>query len=150
MKQHLNTLFITTDGSYLAREGEALLVRVEKQTKLRVPIHTLGGVVCFGRVGLSPSLMGLCGERGVCISMLSRHGRFLARVNGYTGGNVLLRREQYRRADSPAATAAVGRAVVIAKVVNGRSVLLRHLRDYPDTPGRPEVERAIGYLATSV
>src|SRR5207302_2954176 len=78
MIHHLNTLFVTTQGAYLAREGEALLVRVESETKLRVPIHTLGGVVCFGRVGISPSLMGLCGERNIAISMLTENGRFLA------------------------------------------------------------------------
>jgi CRISPR-associated protein Cas1 len=150
MKQHLNTLFVTTDGAYLAREGEAVLVRVEKQTRLRVPIHTLGGIVCFGRVGLSPSLMGLCGEKGVCISLLSDHGRFLARVNGYTSGNVLLRREQYRRADSPGETAAISRVIVAAKIANGRSVLLRHLRDYPQSAGRAEVEKATAYLAQSL
>src|SRR6185437_15187637 len=106
MKHLLNTLYVTTQGAYLSKDGESVLVRVEKETKLRVPIHTLGGIVCFGRVGLSPPLMALCGERGVCISLLSEHGRFLARVNGYTSGNVLLRREQYRRADCPKETAA--------------------------------------------
>jgi CRISP-associated protein Cas1 len=52
MKHHLNTLYIQTQGTYLAREGEAVLVKVEKQVKLRVPVHNLGGIVCFGRVGL--------------------------------------------------------------------------------------------------
>jgi len=150
LKQHLNTLFITIDGTYLSREGEAVLVKLQKQTRLRVPIHTLGGIVCFGRVGLSPSLMGLCGERGVCISMLSVNGRFLARINGYTSGNVLLRREQYRRADCPDATAAISRAIVISKIANARSVLLRHLRDYAETQGKSEIEKAIVYLAQSL
>ena len=147
MTHHLNTLFVTTQGAYLAREGEALLVRVEKQTKLRVPIHTLGGVVCFGRVGLSPSLMGLCGERGVCISMLNEHGRFLARIHGFTSGNVLLRREQYRRADSPDDSAAIARAIVAAKVANCRSVLLRGLRDYPDLAGSAALRSATDRMA---
>ena len=150
MTHHLNTLFITTQGSYLAREGEALLVRVEKKTKLRVPIHTLGGVVCFGRVGISPSLMGLCGERGVAISMLSFNGRFLARVNGFTSGNVLLRREQYRRADSPEGSAAIARAIITAKVANSRSVLLRSLRDYPDAPGSSFVRSAAERMGLSL
>jgi len=150
MKQHLNTLFVSTDGAYLARQGEAILVRVNKETRLRVPIHTLGGIVCFGRIGLSPSLMSLCGERGVCISLLSQHGRFMARVNGYTNGNVLLRREQYRRADSPDHVASISRAIVAAKIANSRCVLLRHLRDYPETTGKPELERSIAYLAESV
>ena len=30
MKQLLNTLYVTTQGAYLAREGETLLVRVEQ------------------------------------------------------------------------------------------------------------------------
>ncbi|HWE95176.1 MAG TPA: type I-C CRISPR-associated endonuclease Cas1c [Tepidisphaeraceae bacterium] len=142
MKHHLNTLFITTQKSYLAKEGEALLVRLEKQIKLRVPIHTLGGVVCFGRVGISPALMGLCGERGVAITLLTESGKFLARVCGYTPGNVLLRREQYRRADEDKASAAIAAAMVSAKVANSRSVLLRALRDYPESSGAGAMQAA--------
>jgi CRISPR-associated protein Cas1 len=147
MKHHLNTLFLTTDDLYLAKEGEAVLVRQEKQTKLRVPIHTLGSIVCMARVGVSPSLMGLCGERGVAISFLTPSGRFLARVTGFTPGNVLLRREQYRRADDPGASAAIARAMVAAKVANARSVLLRCVRDYPDAPGVAALQSAAGRMA---
>ena len=99
MKQHLNTLFVTTQGAYLRKEGEAVAVRVEKRTQLRVPLHLLGGICCFGRVSMSPPLMGACAEAGVAISFLTEYGRLLARVQGFTPGNVLLRREQYRRAD---------------------------------------------------
>ena len=59
MKKHLNTLFVTTQGAYLSKEGESVLVRVEKETRLRVPVHTLGGIVCFGNVLCSPFLDGL-------------------------------------------------------------------------------------------
>lgn len=150
MKQHLNTLFITTQGSYLAREGDAVLVRVEKQTRLRVPIHTLGSIVCFGRVGFSPSLAGLCGERGVSISLCTPNGRFLARVTGFTPGNVLLRREQYRRADSPSDSAGVARAVIAGKIANCRQVLLRGARDYPSAPGALALEQAADKLGQSL
>jgi CRISPR-associated protein Cas1 len=135
MKQHLNTLFVTTQGAYLSKEGQAVLVRVENETKLRVPLHTLGGIVCFGQVGCSPFLMGLCGEMGVSISFLTEHGRFLARVSGFTPGNVLLRREQYRRADDAESSAAIARAVILGKIANSRAVLLRAARDHPDKGG---------------
>ncbi|MEX0887386.1 MAG: type I-C CRISPR-associated endonuclease Cas1c [Phycisphaeraceae bacterium] len=161
MKQHLNTLFVTTQGAYLRKEGEAVAVRVEKQTKLRVPLHMLGGICCFGRVGLSPQLMGRCAEAGVAISMLTEHGRLLARVTGFTPGNVLLRRTQYQRADAvdlgptnddaaPADCAAIVQPIVIAKLLNSRAVLLRSVRDYPDAAGRPELEQAARSLAGSV
>lgn len=142
MKHHLNTLFVTTQGAYLAKESEAVLVRVEKQTKLRVPIHTLGGIVCFGNVTCSPYLMGLCGERGVAISFMTEKGRFLARVAGFTPGNVMLRREQYRRADDPGCCAGIARAVVVGKIANARTVLLRGIRDRPDGAGIATLQHA--------
>lgn len=132
MKQLLNTLFVTTQGSYLSKEGDTVLVSQEREVKLRVPIHNLGSIVCFGNVLCSPFLLGLCGERNVTLSFLTENGRFLARVHGPVSGNVLLRREQYRRADDPAISAEVARSVVTAKIANSRIVLQRAMRDGPD------------------
>lgn len=136
MKRHLNTLFITTNGAYLAKEGEAVVVRINKKPRLRVPIHNLGGVVCLGRIGISPSAMALCAKGGVTVSFLSTHGRFLASVHGFTPGNVLLRRKQYRVADEEAPSSQIARNVVAAKIANSRAVLLRALRDRPSPAGR--------------
>jgi CRISPR-associated protein Cas1 len=146
MKRHQNTLYVTTRGAYLSKEGEAVLVRVEEETRMRVPIHTLDGIVCFGQVGASPYLLGLCGERGVTVSFLTETGRFLARVHGPVSGNVLLRREQYRRADSEAACAGIARALLAAKIANSRIVLLRALRDRPDAPGAETLQPAAAQL----
>ena len=79
VKTHGNTLYVTTQDAYLAKEDEAVVVRVEGQMRMRIPVHTLGGIVCFGQVSCSPALMHLCAERSVAISFLSEHGRFLAR-----------------------------------------------------------------------
>ena len=146
MKQLLNTLYVTTQGAYLAKEGETVAVRVEQETKLRVPIHTLSAIVCFGQVSCSPFLMGMCGETGVALAFLTENGQFLARVQGPVSGNVLLRREQYRWADLAERTADVARSVVIAKVANCRTVLQRALRDRTDETGTEELERAVKRL----
>ncbi|MBI5526215.1 MAG: type I-C CRISPR-associated endonuclease Cas1 [Deltaproteobacteria bacterium] len=150
MRHLLNTLFVTTHGAYLAREGETVCVRVEHETKLRVPVHTLGGIVCFGQVSVSPPLMELCADKNVLISFLSEHGKFFARVQGGVSGNVLLRREQYRRADEDTSSAEIARVAVIAKVSNCRTVILRALRDHPDAPGAPALDAASAKLADSV
>ncbi|MBV9109529.1 MAG: type I-C CRISPR-associated endonuclease Cas1 [Gemmatimonadetes bacterium] len=131
MKRHLNTLYVATQGAYLSRQGQAVVVRVDGREGLRVPIHMLGSIVCFGRVGCSPYLLGLCGEQGVAVSFLTENGRFLARAHGFTPGNVLLRREQYRRADDGPGAARIARAMVAAKIANSRAVLLRAARDHP-------------------
>lgn len=135
MKRHLNTLFVTAQGAWLAKEGEAVTVRADGETRLRVPIHLLDGIVCFGAVTVSPFLMAHCAEHGVGLSFLTEHGRFLARVEGPVSGNVLLRRTQYRWADDPARTAELARAFVTAKVANARAVLQRAARDHPERAG---------------
>ncbi|MFH0878768.1 MAG: type I-C CRISPR-associated endonuclease Cas1c [Lentisphaerota bacterium] len=143
MKKYLNTLFVQTQGAYLNKEGEAVVVSVENEVKLRVPIHTLGGVVCFGNVLCSPFLLGHCAENGVQVSMLTAYGRFLARVQGPVSGNVLLRREQYRRADDATASAEIARTIVLAKATNARTVLQRASRDHEGKPGMELLDPAI-------
>lgn len=150
MKQHLNTLFVTTQGAYLRRDGEAVEVRVNHETRLHIPVINLGGIICFGQVSASPGLFGLCAEAGLAVTFLTEHGRFLARVTGYSPGNVLLRREQYRRADDRGACLAIARHIVAAKIANGRTVLLRALRDHPETEGRPAIEAAAVRMAGDV
>ena len=150
MKKHLNTLFVTTQGAYLAKEGESVIVRVEKQTRLRIPVHTLGGIVCFGNVGCSPFLMGFCAERDVAISFLSEYGRFLARVQGPVSGNVLLRREQYRRADDMTFSAQMARSVLTGKLANCRTVLQRALRDHSDKLDADKVSQVSKQISYSL
>ena len=133
MKKHLNTLFVTTNGAYLAKQGESVCIRVEKEVRLRVPLINLDGIVCFGKVGCSPSLFGACADAGVTISFLTLYGKFLASVVGYSPGNVLLRRAQYRAADSLEQTALIARNIVSAKIANSRGVMLRGARESRDS-----------------
>ena len=142
MKHHLNTLFVTTQGAYLFKHGEAVVVRIERQNRLRVPLNNLGSIACFGRVACSPPLLGACGQRGISVSFLTERGRFLAAVNGFTPGNVLLRREQYRRADSPEDSAQIARACVVGKLVNYRTVLRRAAREHVSEESAAALSRA--------
>ncbi len=150
MKKHHNTLYVTSQGAYLAAEGETVVVKVDRETKLKVPLHLLEGIVCFGRVSLSPALMGRSAERGIGISFLTERGRFLARVQGPVSGNVLLRREQYRRADDEEASAVLAQACVIAKIANCRTVLQRAARDHPEGTNVTEVRRSARTLAQNL
>ncbi len=147
MKRLLNTLYVTTQGAWLGREGETVHVRVDGSTLLRVPILTLGSIVCFGNVSCSPFLMDLCAGTNVAISFLSEHGRFFARVMGPVNGNVLLRREQYRRADQDAAALKVARWCVAAKIVNCRQVLLRAAREHLDSQVSAQILDSASRLA---
>lgn len=147
MAQFQNTLYVTTQGAYLSKDHETVVVRVDREPRLTVPLHHLGGIVCFGRVSMSPELMGACSDAGIGISFLSEHGRFLARVEGGRSGNVLLRREQYRAADDPGRSHRLARSFVVGKVANCRAVLMRGAREAATEESREALERAARRLA---
>ncbi|EFC91101.1 CRISPR-associated protein Cas1 [Dethiosulfovibrio peptidovorans DSM 11002] len=129
MKKLLNTLFVMTQGAYLAKKGETVVVKVEREERLRLPIHNLEGICCFGNVSCSPFLMGLCGERGVGLSFFSESGRFMARSIGAISGNVLLRKAQYRLSEDGDNSAKLARNMIVAKIANCRTSIRRGVRD---------------------
>lgn len=130
VRRHLNTLYVTTADAWVRKDGENIVVEAGGNEIGRVPIHRIGGVVCFGHAGASPALLGHCAKKGVSVSFLTPTGRFLARVEGPVSGNVLLRRTQYRTADNPEATASLVRNIIVGKLVNQRAVLRRGIADH--------------------
>lgn len=133
MKPLLNTLYVTTEGAWLHKDGENLVMEVNREKHARFPLHMIQGLVCFGRVSVSAPLLGYCTERGICVTYLSSHGKFQARVEGPVSGNVLLRRAQYRQTDSHDNCCNIVRSLVAGKVSNQKTVLSRALRDHRDT-----------------
>lgn len=148
MRQHLNTLFVTREGAYLAKDGAAVDVRHEGQSLLRVPLHNLDGIVVLGwDIGASSALMAGCAEAGVSLSFCNPNGKFLAAVRGFTSGNILLRRAQYRVADDADQSTAIAASFIAAKLANCRTNLLRAQRDHGDNPDLEQVARRIAHTA---
>src|SRR5665213_2797858 len=129
MEVMLNTLYVTTAGAYVHRDGSTLKVEVEKVERLRVPIHHLESVVAFNQVLVSPGAMSLMVEHGVALTYLSYTGRLVARVDAPVSGNVLLRRKQFRLADDPVGSLALARNCVAGKIQNARNNLMRGARE---------------------
>lgn len=129
MKKLLNTIYITTEGATLRKDGENLVAEVDDAERARVPLHMLHSVVVFGAIYVSPALIGACAGAGISIVLLERNGRFQARIEGPVTGNVLLRRAQYKASDSDVE---IVRSMVIGKIANQRAVLMRSMRDYGD------------------
>ena len=133
MKKLLNTLYITKQDTYLRKEGEAIVVEQNQTVLLRLPIHTVNGIVTFGNVMVSPYLMQHCAEKGVCVSMLSESGEFLARVEGPVSGNVMLRLAQWKAWADNETKADIARSFLIGKIANARMVMMRRMRDHGET-----------------
>ncbi len=133
MKKLLNTVYVTTEGASLRKDGENLVAEVDGAERARVPLHMLGSVVAFGAIYLSPALMGACAAAGITLVLLDRVGRFQARIEGPVSGNVLLRRAQYRASDAPDD---IVRGFILGKIANQRAVLMRVARRPRGLPGR--------------
>lgn len=138
MQQLLNTLYVQTERAYLHLDHDTVRVEVERETRLRAPLMQLSAIVCFGDVLVSPALLHRCAEDGRSLIWLDRNGRFKARTEGPTSGNVLLRRAQHLALSDPARRLAISRAFTAGKIRNGRAMLLRGARETHD-PG----ERAL-------
>lgn len=132
MSVQLNTLFVTTENASLYKDHETVVVKVDGEKRMQVPLLHLGSVVCLRPTYVSPELLAACSESGVHVAFFSHGGRFLARVEGLPGGNVLLRRQQYRAADDAAQSLSISRAVVLGKLTNARQFLLHARRDAAD------------------
>jgi len=150
MRKLLNVLYVTNPDAYLTKDGENLVVRVGEGEVFRVPIHLLEGVVVFGHLGASPALLGMCLERGVTISLLTPYGKHLATVQGLPQGNVLLRRKQYRWADSESLSLKLAKAFIIGKAVNSRTVLRRFISDYGSKVDTTPIESVNKIIARNV
>jgi CRISPR-associated protein Cas1 len=125
-----NTLYVTTPDAYLSLDGENVVIQKSGNELRRIPLHNLDGIVAFGYTGASPALMGACAERGVALTFLTMHGRFLARVCGTEQGNVLLRKAQYRISDQAEKSAAIAKNMITGKLFNSRWVIERAIRDH--------------------
>lgn len=147
MRKLLNTLFVTTPESYLSRDGENVVVRVDNKERFRIPVHNIEGIVGIGFLGASPSLMALCAERKVALSFVSESGRFMGRISGPVSGNVLLRRKQFRIADDELAALGLAKLFIAGKIANSKTVLQRAIRDHAATINTVSMEDAVTRLA---
>ena len=150
MKKLLNTLYVTSENSYLSLDGENVVVLDDKTEIGRLPLHNLEGIVSFGYRGTSPALMGACAERGISLCYLTPQGKFLARVSGKIKGNVVLRQQQYASSQDEQISLDIARNCILGKVHNARWVLERAVRDHSLQIDTDKVRNASGFLKQSL
>jgi len=159
-----NTLYLTTSGSYVARDHLTLQVEVpvfpdglplaertrEKASewrKLSIPIHHLESICVFGVSTISPPALDLCWEHGVAVNFHSEFGYLQARLTGVADTSVTLRRAQFRAADVPARCAGIARLIIAGKIQNSRNSLLRAARENEVEAEQEKLQEVIGALA---
>ena len=162
-----NTLYLTTSGTYVARDHLTLQVEVPVYTedvppenrnretasgtrKISIPIHHLESICIFGPSTVSAPALDLCWEHGVAVNYLNEWGRLHARLTGVADTSVTLRRTQFRAADDSVKCAAISRQVIAGKLQNSRNSLLRAARETDSVEDRTRVEAVTDALARQI
>lgn len=145
-----NTLYVMTPQAYAHLENATVRIDVEREKKLQVPLHHIGGLVCFGNVMVSPALMHRLADEGKSLVLLDDSGRFKARLEGPVSGNILLRQAQHQMAGNAATTLELARSCVAGKLKNSRSVLQRGARESENDAESALLTRAADNLAASL
>lgn len=149
MRKHLNTLYITKEKAYLSLDGETISIKRPDEKAVRLPLHNIEAIMSFSWDTIaSPPLMAACAAKGICLSFCDPHGRLLCRVDGFSHGNVLLRRQQYRMADDKVASLRIAQNMVAGKIYNARLLLQRAVRDKPELA--EQCEKQLQHMAFSV
>ena len=150
MKKLLNTLYVTSEDSYLSLDGENVVIFNQTQEMGRIPLHNLEAIVSFGYRGASPALMGGCAGRNISLCFLTPQGKFLARITGSVKGNVILRNRQYEASIDSDISLGIARNCILGKVYNSRWVLERATRDHGLQVDVEQMKRASGFLKDSL
>lgn len=150
MKELQNVLYVQTPGAFLNLEHDTVRIKIEGQTKLRVPLLRLQGIVLFGQVSVTPFLIHRCAADGRSLVWMSQHGRFRARLGGAVQGNVLLRRAQHRALSQAGWPVRLARQIVAGKLQNSRNSLLRTARDTSSSEGKRALTDGAAGLADAL
>ncbi|MGE3972291.1 MAG: type I-C CRISPR-associated endonuclease Cas1c [Porticoccaceae bacterium] len=145
-----NTLYVMTPNAYAHLENNTVRIDVEREKRLQVPLHHLGGLVCFGNVMVSPALMHRLADEGKSLVLLEASGRFKARLEGAVSGNILLRQAHHRSAADGGFALELARAIIAGKLKNSRALLVRAARETPDATEQAALTRTADNLAASL
>lgn len=129
MKKLLNTLYILTPDSYIYHQNEAICIKIGGTEKTRIPSHTIESILCFGNTTVSTPFIEFCGTHGITMVFLSPYGKFYGRIYGPVSGNVLLRKKQFEALNNSTFTSNIVKNILLTKLANCRTFLLRSSRD---------------------
>lgn len=124
----MESIYVLEPGSYLRKEGNALLAVKERSIVDRIPCEGLQRLMLIGYVSLSGAVLDFLIKRRVETVFVTPTGRFRARLGLDEHKHVALRKAQYLCLSNPAFALKTARQIVQGKVANMHQFLLLRAR----------------------
>ncbi|MGI8980464.1 MAG: CRISPR-associated endonuclease Cas4g/Cas1g [Pirellulaceae bacterium] len=120
------------DGCKVGVSGASMKVTDKEGKKLtEVPLANVESLSLLGSVQISTQAVQTLADRGIPIAYLSAAGRLLAMIDPLDSVSAQVRRAQVRRFDDPVACLELARALIVAKIQNQRTLLMRNSDGLP-------------------
>lgn len=121
----MSIVYLMEQNATVSKEGGRLLVKKEGVVSHSVHLFKLEQIVLFGNIFLTPAAIRHLLKEGIDTAFMTRQGRYLGRLQGALGKNIVLRREQFRKMEDDGFCLKTAKAIVKGKLSNLRTVLMR-------------------------
>lgn len=128
----MKILYVTEQGSTIKKTSRRIVISKEGKTLSEISLIGLEGVIIFGNIQITSQAIASLLENGTYVSFLSQRGRYRGILLPNQHKNVLLRIAQYERYLNEEFQRDIASTLVLAKIMNARSLILRYHRNYPD------------------
>lgn len=122
------------NGAKIGINGMTLKVTDKNGVTVKtIPLATIESLSLLGSVQMSTQALHALADRGIPVAFLSAAGRMVAMVDPLDSVSADVRRAQIRKLDLPEARLELARALVAAKIMNQRTLLMRNHASLPAT-----------------
>ncbi|HEY9784771.1 MAG TPA: CRISPR-associated endonuclease Cas1 [Candidatus Obscuribacterales bacterium] len=126
----MRILYLTEPGSFLAKDGNRLVVRKSRDTVIKsVGLEQVESIVIIGQSHLATGLATELLEREIPVTWLSSTGRFFGRLEPTTGHNVERQLLQFNCFNDSSFRLQLARSWITGKLKNSRTLLRRYNRN---------------------
>ncbi len=140
-------LYLTHQNAKIRIRKRRLLVELDGETLVHLPIGHVSEIVIFGNIGLTTPAIGRLLDEGIPVVFLRKDGRYRGQLQGSLTPHVPLRRAQYRALERPELVLELAKSFVRAKLRHQRALLQRHNRERNDPDIRAAIADVQAHLA---
>jgi len=122
-------LYLTEPGATLRKDGEVFCVTKDDVELARIPAIRVEQVVVLGNINLTTPVIAYLLQQGIDCVFCNSYGKYHGRLVSTASGFGRLRQLQLQAATDPGRRLSVARQMVRGKMLNQRTLLMRHRRE---------------------